>query len=115
MCGKYGNKEVEDKRSLYNKEDIGHEFDRVADEATKGLLNKKSMILHGKDLQITENWIPTPTLSDESPITREEALEYITKKMDSHIFIERNCSSLMNEDQIIRLSKIKEYIKENLK
>lgn len=52
---------------------------------------------------------------NEIPVTREECLAYINKQMDSHIFVERNCSSLMSEGQIIRLSMIKEYIRDNLK
>lgn len=90
---KYGNKEVEDKRALYNNtDDMGQVFD--------------------KDMVWT---IPQQKEPDNKPVTREEVLDYINKRMDSHIFIERNCSSLMNEDQILRLSKIKEYIGEHLK
>jgi hypothetical protein len=50
----------------------------------------------------------------EPPVTKEEALQEFNKMMDRRIFIERNQSTLMSEDQIIRLSKIKEYVGSHL-
>ncbi len=49
------------------------------------------------------------------PVTRQEALNHVVKKLESEIFIERNCSSLKTEDQIARLTLIMQYVKENLK
>ncbi len=62
------------------------------------------------------NWVDlTKELKTIKPVTREEALNHVVKRLESEIFIERNCSSLKTEDQIARLTFIMQYIKDNLK
>jgi hypothetical protein len=40
-------------------------------------------------------WVDlTKELKTIEPVTREEALTHVTKRLESEIFIERNCSSL---------------------
>jgi hypothetical protein len=61
-------------------------------------------------------WVDlTKELKTIEPVTREEALTHVTKRLESEIFIERNCSSLKTEDQIARLTLIMQYVKDNLK
>lgn len=60
-------------------------------------------------------WIDLTKEEKIKPVTRDEALAHVTKKLESEIFIERNCSSLKTEDQIARLTLILQYIKDNLK
>lgn len=68
-----------------------------------------------KELDTKSMWVDvTKELENIEPVTREEALSHVTKRLDSEIFIERNCSSLKTEDQIQRISLIKQYIQDHL-
>src|SRR5688572_2925742 len=62
------------------------------------------------------SWVDiSKELKQIEPVTRKEALDHIVKRLESEIFIERNCSSLKTEDQIARLTLIMQYVKDNLK
>ena len=61
-------------------------------------------------------WFPKDEpLELEEPITREEILNWINKKIDSEVFVVRNCTSLYPEDFAQRLRLYQQYIRLHLK
>lgn len=68
-----------------------------------------------KELNKKAFWFDaTKELEKIEPVTREEALKHVVKRLESEIFIERNCSSLKTEDEIGRISLILQYVKDYL-
>lgn len=67
-----------------------------------------------EDIEIHIENVDVTNSSKDNPVTRDEALSYIIKKIDTDVFTYRNLSGRKTQDEIARFREIEQYIKENL-